>query len=175
MQTMMLSDPLYQCIQSGGIAIRRPDLVNLFSRDGMLKFRIYHVPSFTDCTSWNVYQEDDRLELQMIIWRQSKDRERLTDVLVKPSPIPTFEEFIFPLDAGWVKEQLKELADIPIPLNVSGPMGLDGESFGVHVPDRLDVEWWCDGPDEWSELISWAQKCISHFQEVEMLKRRQST
>jgi hypothetical protein len=79
------------------------------------------------------------------------------------SPDPTLTETYWAIDADWVDSQISELTKIAVPLHTNRPIGLDGESFGVHMRGEFQVEWWCEGPDEWQELISWAHGCIEHF------------
>ena len=36
-----------------------------------------------------------------------------------------------------------------------GGICIDGETFGVHIPYKVDLEWCCSGPTDWRDLISW--------------------
>ena len=61
--------------------------------------------------------------------------------------------------------QIAALASIRIPLHTKRPIGLDGESFGVHAGNEFAVEWWCDGPPEWKDLINWTRGCFEYFRQ----------
>lgn len=78
---------------------------------------------------------------------------------------PTVEESLTDIDGQWIAQRLVALAEIRIPLVSSHGMGLDGETFGVHVPNQFDVEWWCKGPPEWNALAQWTYACIDTFRQ----------
>jgi len=86
---------------------------------------------------------------------------------VVESPQPTLTERYEAIDPDWVDSRISELSKIAIPLHTNRPMGLDGESFGVHMRGEFQVEWWCEGPDEWRKMVSWARRCIDHFRKIQ--------
>ena len=159
----------YQCIDAGTAAVRRPYALRQFRHPGIPRITFYHIPSFTDATGWTIYLKPRRegCGLQTVTWHQQADGDRMQNLMRGESAVetaePTLTETFEAIDSDWVESRISELAKIVVPLHTNRPMGLDGESFGIHMRGEFQVEWWCDGPDEWRELISWAQGCIGRF------------
>lgn len=159
-------------MDAGTAAVRRPYALPQFRRPGLPRITIYHIPSFEDCTGWTVYQVHRSKDyvLQSVTWRQPVDSRRIEDLMLGRvtgvSPAPTLEEASCVLDATWFESQFTAFTSIRIPLHTNRPIGLDGESFGVHAPGEFEVEWWCEGPPEWKELIQWTNDCINHFRQA---------
>jgi len=131
---------------------------------------VYHLPSFTDCSAWSLFRKKDSFHIQTITWRQSVDARRLSDPLegvrLGILPAPTLEERFAPTDSAWCTSQLQKLAAIHLnPFVPAGSICLDGESFGVHIPYKVDLEWCCSGPSDWQELISWTHEFVGRFRE----------
>ena len=169
MKTMKTPEQWYQCMDAGIAAVRRPYEIRRFRRRGLPRITLYHLPSFQDCVGWTVYQlphKEGHL-LQSITWRQSVDGKRMEDLMCGRTPStsaePTLTETTNPLDSIWFEHQLTALSSIRISLHTNRPLGLDGETFGVHARNEFDVEWWCHGPPEWADLVQWAHKCIKYF------------
>jgi hypothetical protein len=104
-----------------------------------------------------------------MIWRQTLDARRLSDPLegvrLGLLPDPTLEERFEPTDSAWCTSQLEKLPAIRLnPFVPEGSICLDGESFGVHIPYKVDLEWCCSGPSDWQELIGWTHGFIARFQ-----------
>jgi len=161
----------YQCMDAGTAAVRRPYRLAQFRQQGFPRITLYHIPSFQDCTGWTVYQlprSKDYL-LQTVKWHQAADGQRIEELMqgqvASTSAEPTLTEATTPLDAAWFERQLAALSSIRVPLHTNRPTGLDGESFGIHVWNEFEVEWWCEGPSEWRDLVRWAHDCIHHFQQ----------
>jgi hypothetical protein len=161
-----------QCLFAGISAVRRTREVQMFKPPGFPKLTIYHIPSFIDATGWTICEKsrEENYKLQKVIWHQEYDSQRIQDYMLGSStyesPEPTVEEFSIDLESTWVENKLSQLAKITIPLHVKHPLGLDGESWGIRVPREFDVEWWGEGPDEWSELIEWTHSCVEHFRSL---------
>jgi len=158
----------YSCLEAGTAAIRRPYNIDRLPRRGLPCVVVYHLPSFIDCCAWSLFRKRDSFSLQTVIWRQSVDARRLSDPLegvrLGILPAPTLEEHFEPVDSTWCTSQLQKLASIRCsPFIPEGSIGIDGEMFGVHIPYKVDLEWWCSGPADWGELISWTHEFIAQF------------
>ena len=77
---------------------------------------------------------------------------------------PTLEGMCVALDSAWFERQFSVLGEICVPLHTHRPIGLDGESFGVHCRGEFDVEWWCEGPPEWAALVAGTHEGIGYLQ-----------
>ena len=171
MKTMTTPKAWYQCLDAGTAAVRRPYELRQFPQQGTPRITLYYIPSFQDATGWTVYYRPRTGEylLQAVTWHQAADGRRIEELMVgkvaSASAEPTLTEATAALDPAWFERQFAALSSIRIPLHTSRPIGLDGENFGIHVWNEFEVEWWCEGPSEWSELIRWAQECIEHFRQ----------
>ena len=150
MPTSTLTTPSqwYQCLEAGTIAVRRPHEVSRFKhRIGLPLLTLYHLPSFVDCTGWTIYHlpRDKGYLLQTVVWRQRDDGQRMDDLMhgriITASGEPTLEEMTKPLDPAWCERQLATLSAIWLPLHTGRAIGLDGVSYGVHVPGQFELEW----------------------------------
>jgi hypothetical protein len=162
----------YDCVEAGAAAMRRPYALRQFRRTGIPRVTIYHLPAHEDCTAWTVYEVPGSRDylLQTVIWRQAEDGRRMEDLMLgrgsNISPAPTLEETMRTLAANWFERQFRALASISLPLYAQRTVGLDGESFGVHIRSEFEVEWWCDGPPEWADLVRWTGECIDYFRKL---------
>lgn len=168
-----MSKPVYQepkewcsCMKAGTAVIRRPYV--RFPRRGLPSVVVYHLPSFRDCFAWSLFRQRESFHLQTVIWRQTVDARRLSDpmegIRLGLLPDPTLEESFVPTDSAWCISQLQKLDAMHLsPFIPEGSIGMDGESFGVHIPYKVELEWWCSGPAAWGELISWTQEFIAQF------------
>jgi hypothetical protein len=171
----------YECLSRGTAAVRHTYDLSEFRRNGIVQLSVFHIRSFSDCFGWTVYripepvkaveierpeQRKYQYKLQSVVWRQAEDLERLqqhTRGKLVPSAglaTPTLEENFCDFDAERFERELNSLARIRIPLTLNRPIGCDGESYGVHVRDHFDLEWWCEGPQEWRELVLWTNRWI---------------
>jgi hypothetical protein len=162
----------YLCMDAGIEIIKRPHETRRFPARGVPVITFYHITSFEDCTGWTVYSQGTHKGcfVQKVCWRQSLDGERMREFMegnvASVSPSPTLDEATSALDASWLEQQLAALNSLRFPLYARGPQGCDGESFGVLAPHVFAVEWWCEGPREWAELIRWTQDCIGYFERL---------
>lgn len=159
-----------KCLGAGTRAVRFPSLRKESRGLGLPKITIFHIPSFEDCHGWTVYykqREDSRYLLQDLIWRQSSDIERMEDArhraLKGISSEPTLEVRTAYLAAAWFWEQWRSLSQISIPIVVEPQYGLDGESYGINITYRLQLEWLNEPPSAWRELGTWVHNCIEVF------------
>jgi hypothetical protein len=185
MATNRTPDEWYECLSQGTAAVRRTYEIPEFRRRGIPRLSVYHIPSFTDCFGWTIYEIPGRAvpvevvtttkrkgeyKLQTVKWRQSADAEKfkqhMAGALVGSSRLatPTMEESFSDIDSEWVEREIANLAQIRIPLITRAPFGCDGVSYGVHVRGLFDLEWWCDGPSEWKELAIWTHRWIESMQ-----------
>lgn len=159
----------YQCSYVGTRAVRRPYELLRFQRHGTPRITLYHIPSFQDCAGWTVYYRGKDYLLQTVIWHQTTDVQRIKKLMLgqvaNVSAEPTITEATATLDTAWFERQFATLSFIRIPIHVNRRLGLDGETFGIHVQNEFEVEWWCKGPSEWSDLVRWAHECIDHFRQ----------
>ena len=169
-KVMSVPKEWYQCMDAGTAAIRRPYQVRRFCQPGIPRVSIFHIPSFADCTGWTVYllPRGGGYRLQTVVWHQPADGKRMEDLMqgrvTAAAAEPTLEEVCGALDPVWFERQLSLLGEIYVPLHTNRPIGLDGESFGVHCRSEFEVEWWCEGPPEWAALVAWTHECIGYFQ-----------
>ena len=158
-------------MDAGTAAVRRPYELRQLRQQGIPRITIFHIPSFQDCTGWTVYllRGGKDYRLQRVTWQQTADSQRIGEFMrgqsVSLSSEPTLAADSRPLDASWFERQFTALMTIRIPLHTNRPIGLDGESFGVHARNEFEVEWWCDGPTEWRDLIKSTNECIEYFQQ----------
>ena len=159
-------------MDSGIAAVRRPYDLRQFRHPGIPRLTIYHVPNFIDATGWVIYERprSEGFGLQTVTWHQKKDGERIQNLMtgesLSESPEPTLTEDYFDIGSDWVRSQIAAMMEISIPLHTERPIGLDGESFGVHMRGEFDVEWWCDGPEAWRPLIDWTRECIAYLNQI---------
>jgi hypothetical protein len=115
--------------------------------------RLWHYPAFAKQRTWSIYQQ--------ATWDRGFDAERFSKPLEGLEhglhPQPTIEVRDRPVDTEELERRLLPLAEISFNLFAATGIGIDGESLGVEYPcGRAKAEWWCKGPDTWSELTAWA-------------------
>lgn len=131
--------------------------------------RLWHYPSFSESRAWALYQRHEggsrqvRSLVRQVTWDQPRDSSRLLNPLKGLEEgfhsLPTIEVRDRPVDSAELESRFEELTGISFPAFASSGIGIDGEIFGIDRRDRGSiVEWWCDGPDSWSELTSWATR-----------------
>ena len=82
-------------------------------------------------------------------------------------PQPTIEVRDRPLDSAGIESRLARLRAVSFPAFVGCAVGLDGERFGVVLPeDGANVEWWWRGPDSWRDLTYWAAELRAWLEEI---------
>lgn len=129
--------------------------------------RLWHFPSFVENRAWGLYQYHERGSRQVrslvrqVTWDRPADSKRFFEPLVGLGQgfhvQPTIEVRDRPLAAEELEERLGELENISFPVFASRGIGIDGETFGIARPGHAEsVQWWCDGPESWSGLTTWA-------------------
>ena len=53
-----------------------------------------------------------------------------------------------------------ELASLRIPLCVHHDTGFDGDTYGVKLHGQVELEWWCNGPEERGPVVRWALRVM---------------
>ena len=162
----------YRCMDAGIAAVRKPYESKLFPSRGLPLVTIYHIPSFDDAKGWTVYQMPKQTGhlLQILTWHQKDDGNRMESLMrgnsISETSEPTLSELTFDLDSTWVTDKLLELSKISIPLETTQSIGIDGETYGVHIRHKFDLEWWSRGSENWKELLAWAQSCVFKFSKM---------
>jgi hypothetical protein len=124
-------------------------------------FRLERIPTQEDAShAWAVLGPDARAPVSLPIVRGvcldcgSAERGepravRIRDVEVAPSV---------------ANEWLRDLRTIRIPVgDFEEVMGLDGTGYALSLASgytHADLSWWCEGPDEWRELVDWARRTM---------------
>ena len=115
--------------------------------------RFWNYKAFGARISWSIFAD-----IRPVSGRRAVVR-RVTWTVV-PSPlVPEGQNKVVIEDADLVPEEvdahMESLIDIPIALFPRRPhWGLDGESSGIEKPLMFYLDWWCDGPKEWSDFTS---------------------
>jgi hypothetical protein len=141
---------------------------------GIPVLHVYCLPSFTAARGWTLYEsgygKDVSLNLHTVVWRQLQDIRRIREAKSSNnqsvSPEPTIDTFTNLLDIMWWSERQQELHNMQLPLVTKRELGMDGTFYGVSVPRRFALEWWCEGPPEWRELVTWTDECIDYFKSL---------
>jgi hypothetical protein len=131
--------------------------------------RLWHSPSFAESRAWGLYQQQDRGSLQIrsmvrqVTWDRPSDADRLFMPLIGLEEgfhsCPTIEVRDRPISTTELESRLNELTGIAFPAFATRGIGIDGETFGIEYPDYgASVQWWCEGPESWSDLASWASE-----------------
>jgi hypothetical protein len=131
--------------------------------------RLWHDPAFGNPTAWAVFEhvrlpsdrQGHRLPTWMMVreatWDRAHDGERFTNPLqgVREgfSAPPTIRVRDGRIAQRSVTSWLREVRQLPIAiLGLRGPVGLDGESWGIEVGDaflQVRLQWWGAGPRQW--------------------------
>jgi hypothetical protein len=137
-----------------------------------LMLRLWHYPSFDAHRSWTVVTSHRTgapppyLLVREVTWDRLGDSRRLTDPLEglkhgfhsRPS-LAVRDAEIAPASLDSFL-RTAPLLSFPI-IGIGGPVGLDGESFGIECGDlfqKVRLEWWGNGPPEWRAFTAWAQE-----------------
>jgi hypothetical protein len=135
----------------------------------IFRLRLWHYPSFSECVAWGLYQRHERGSRQVrslvrqVTWSRPSDVERFMMPLKGLEQgfhtQPTIEVRDRPLDSADLDARIEELGSITFPPFAARGVGIDGETFGVAYPNHgASVEWWCEGPESWSDLTLWASR-----------------
>jgi len=134
------------------------------------QMRLWHYPSNGLYKSWTVSvsmppdRDDARPMVREITWDRPFDRDVLSGAPDSSGHELTIEPTLKVRDAYLPVKELKSLFETAIDLDirmigVKEPFGLEGETFGLEGYGPLHgirLEWWCEGPEEWRDLTTWA-------------------
>lgn len=131
-----------------------------------LALRLWHYPAFEKYTVWLVYRgvkDDTSCLLREVVWDMQDEAERMLNPLEGLKRgfhiEPTFRTRTIEIKREETDNRLAELQSLSLPAFIhSDRIGLDGESFGIAVGTgflNAQVSWWCDGPEEWQQVITW--------------------
>ena len=129
--------------------------------------RLWHSPSFSESRAWGLYQAHEhgsrqiRSLVRQVTWDRLSDADRLFRPLIGLErgfdSCPTIEVRDRPISTTELDLRINELAGIAFPAFATRGIGIDGETFGIEFPHHGSrVQWWCEGPESWSDLTSWA-------------------
>jgi len=132
-----------------------------------LQLQLWHFPSFSEHRSWAIYQHRERGEreastvVRQTTWDYVRDSKRFSEPLTGLEQgfdtYPTIEIRDRPLNTADFQTRFKTLSSISFPAFHPQPDGLDGEFFGIALPEPgTSVWWWSDGPKPWQWLTQWA-------------------
>lgn len=134
--------------------------------------RLWHDPAFGTPTAWAVYEHvrlpsapqgrrpPTWMAVREATWDRPHDLGRFADPLQGMregfSAPPTIRVRDGRIARGTVTSWLREVRQLPIVLlGIRGPVGLDGESWGIEVDDpflQVRLQWWGTGPTQWLPL-----------------------
>ncbi|HEY7123557.1 MAG TPA: hypothetical protein VH540_06360 [Ktedonobacterales bacterium] len=127
--------------------------------------RLWHYPAFFDHRSWTVFKPARRnineapLVIREVNWVRKHDLPYFLDPLERIKQgfrvLPTIEVRDARMPASDLSPLLAALAEAPVPVaGIEARWGLDGERFGFENCESgflsARLEWWGDGPDDWS-------------------------
>ncbi|MCA9195696.1 MAG: hypothetical protein KDB03_28195 [Planctomycetales bacterium] len=127
---------------------------------GLRRIQLVHSPSFSDGCAWDVRQ----LSEQWFVYR-SKIQEG-TDSLIG------YDRLLSPPDPlNRMFDRLCSI-DIPIAPDLSGMVGLDGDSFELAICgdmfSSIRLKWWCDPPAQWQQIANAATDMIAYFKSLDV-------
>jgi hypothetical protein len=159
------TDTWHQCLQAGGVAMRRPSNVPETRQQSLSELVLYHIPSFDPAHSWSVYRAGRSTTLHTIRWEQRADGRRIFGAMsgTPPWPAPTLVQTTFEIDPAWCASALSELAGFRIPLVTHRVAALDGDTYGIHRPGEFAIEWRSEGPMEWADISRWTRACMARW------------
>jgi hypothetical protein len=148
--------------------------------------RIWHYPSFEQHYSWTIYKPAPLeplalYQLQEISWDRAQDYARMHNPLngvrhaLHFAPVPTINVRMTEISSGElardeIDTRIDSLSNLHLkPFIQDRPWGLDGEPWGVELfafGGMSRLEWWCEGPQEWRELVDWTASTIQKFRDL---------
>jgi len=165
-KTTLTTDTWNQCLQAGGVVMRRPYAVPETRQRGLPELVMYHIPGFDPAHSWSVYRTGRSTMLHSIRWDQRADGRRIFGAMsdtTPPWPAPTLVQTTFEIDGAWWDSALSQFAALRIPLATHRVTGSDGETYGIHRPREFEIEWCSDGPLEWADISRWTRECMTRL------------
>ncbi len=127
---------------------------------GLRRIQLTHEPSFSDGCAWDVRQQGE----EWFVYRSTIQEG--ADSLIG------YDRLLSAPDR--LKHMFDRLCSIEIPIapDLSGMIGLDGESFELAICgdmfSSIRVKWWCDPPTQWQELATAAADMIAYFESLEV-------
>src|SRR5262245_5781501 len=130
------------------------------------EIRLWHYPAFSAHKSWTIFKsrsQNSQSVVREVTWDFLADSVRLTDPLIGLKQGFHTNPSISVRDGKLLNnDELSILIEKGRRLNIQlikigRRLGLDGEFSGVESYgfDRMRLEWWCEGPEEWRSLIDW--------------------
>lgn len=140
-----------------------------------LALRLWHYPAFEPYTIWLVYRgvrDEKSYLLREVVWDRSDEAERMLNPLegLKRGfhTTPTFRIRTVELVKDEVDSRLTGLQHISLPVFTKRKYFViaDGDIFGIAVSGlflNAQISWWCDGQEEWQEVIAWFNHMKAYF------------
>jgi hypothetical protein len=137
-------------------------------RDLRPQFRLWHYPELSSHRSWTIFKsplQNSQSVVREVAWDFFADSAPLVDPLVAlkqgfhTNPTVVVRDAKLPDDEfSRLFEQGRHL-NIPL-IGIGQGWGLDGVTSGIELFgfDRVRLEWWCEGPEEWRALTDWVKK-----------------
>ena len=91
------------------------------------------------------------------------------------APVPTINVRMMEISSGElgrdeIDARLDSLSNLRLrPFIQNRPWGLDGESWGLELfgfGGMSRLQWWCEGPQEWRDLVDWTESSIRKFRDL---------
>jgi len=129
------------------------------------ELRLWHYPAFSAHKSWTIFKsrsQNSQSVVREVAWDFPADSMRLTDPLIGLKEGFHTNPSVTVRDGKLLDDELSVLIEKGRRINIQligigRRLGLDGEFSGVESYgfDRMRLEWWCEGPEEWRALIDW--------------------
>ncbi len=131
--------------------------------------RLWHYPSFDASRAWGIYRLTERggrmirTMVRQVTWDGPHDAKRfylpLTGLEKGFHTAPTIDVRDRPIDSTEFDHRMEALKSISFPAFSATDIGIDGEYFGVAIPNHgASIKWWCEGPNTWRDLTAWASQ-----------------
>jgi hypothetical protein len=129
---------------------------------------LHEEPAFDNHVARAVYTsaDDRQVHVRRVTYDEAATCKQVENrVVFLPNQIPPIRLVVAdapaPLDR-WtpISLGLKQIRISPAAPD-SRTVGLDGVTYSLETGDfmgSIQIEWWCDGPPEWLELVEWARQ-----------------
>ena len=144
-------------------------------RRSYVALQLWEYPAFAKYISWTIFTDKDgNMVLKQMIWDRPDDTERFMDPIVglkKGWHIePTLTNSETSLDQSEIVRRITIANTIAIPLvGIKSTVRLDAVTYGLQIPasyNSFRLQWWCNGPEEWRELTTWAADMRTYLLEA---------
>ena len=149
--------------------IERNALSQLKEKQNNCLFYLAEMPSFSDHMVWVISSpKRDVYEANCQIWKRSIDAGRIDNPIkiaqekIRGEMLPTLSSRKVSIPESWINEKLIQMSKLCFSIPSKANIGLDGCSYilGINVGmDKITLNWWEQGPDGWSDIISWFKLC----------------